>query len=104
MTSHKPINSGSEAGDAHEVHGGFFVASGNSVPLLELDAEELDLVPVVVNLVRAGGVCPVALGQDRRPHTHVPDVPTEGVVGVTAIAHDPLRHPRQSVAQEDGMG
>ena len=62
----EPIESGREVEDAHEGRGGLLVAGGHGTPLLQPGPQPLDDIAVVVNPVRAGHRCLVALGRDRR--------------------------------------
>ncbi len=83
---------------------GLLVACGDGAPLLELGPEALDLVAVVVDPVRAGDGCFVALRRDRGPRARVPDVLTKGVAGVAPVPDDPLGHTRKLVEQRNRMG
>src|SRR5690348_5548740 len=69
-----PVEGGGHAEDAHEGAGGLLVAGGDGAPLLEPGPEALDQVAVVVDVVGAGDRFLVALGRDRGPRAHVPDM------------------------------
>ena len=81
-----------------------FVADGDGAPFLEPGPEALDLVPVVVDPVRAGDGRLVALGRDRGPRTYVPDVLTKSVAGVAPVPDDPIGHAGQVTEQWNRMG
>src|SRR5215203_1467268 len=99
----EPIESGREVEDAHEGRGGLLVAWGHDPPLLQSGPEPLDYVPVVVDPLRTGNRCLVALGGNGGSSTALPDVLPEGVAGVASVPHHPLRHARQAVEERDRM-
>ena len=88
LSSLEPVDGSGEAEHADEADGGLLVSGRDGAPFLKPGPEALDLVAVVVDPVRAGDGGLVALGRDRWPCAHVPDVLTDGVAGVVATADD----------------
>src|SRR4051812_1487660 len=99
----EPIESGSEAEDAHEAGGGLLVAGRDGAPLLEPCPEPLDLVAIVINPVRASDWCLVVFGRNSRTCAALPDVLAEGVTAQAPVSHHPLRHTGQAVEERDGL-
>ncbi len=83
--------------------GGLLVACGDRSPLFQPCPETLDHVAVVVDPVRAGNGCLIALGGDRWACAALPDVLPEGMAGVASISNHLLRHARQAVEEGNSM-
>src|ERR1700712_1630750 len=98
-----PVDSCSQAEDAHEGVGGLFVAGGDGAPFLEPGPEPLDLVAMGVDPVWAGYGRLVLLGRDRGPRAQVPDVLAEAMAAVATVGDHPAGYAWQLLEKGHGM-
>src|ERR671912_2634338 len=81
----EPVESGSEAEDAHEAGGGLLVAGRNRAPLFQPRPEPLHVVAIGVDPRRAGDLFLVALRGDGRARAQGPDVLANGMTAQASV-------------------